>query len=60
MVTYVLNMYGISVKYPLINSLFGSGNKSPNSKLSPFFRLGFFYSQIIYFLYNGNLCIKYL
>jgi hypothetical protein len=33
MVTYVLNMYGISVKYPLINSLFGSGKKSLNQKI---------------------------
>ncbi len=32
MVTYVLNMYGISVKYPLINSSCGSGYKSLNQK----------------------------
>jgi hypothetical protein len=32
MVTYVLNIYEISIKYPLINSLFGSDYKSLNQK----------------------------
>ena len=32
MVTYVLNIYELSIKYPLINSLFGSSYKSLNQK----------------------------